>query len=228
MNVVILEPAPRDNFWFHTNVRTPHLGPPILAGVLNRRGHRAAVLSELVGPIDYRRVAAADLVGISLNTTLTHQVGYEIAARVRVARPGVPVVAGGHHATLNPREALGHVDYVVRGYAEQTFPDLVDELARGEVRPRTPGVSYRDPDSGRMVHNQDPRAADISHLADLDTVVGYQGLVRAARWQPDAYGRFLPLSYYSRGCAFSCHFCSVPLADGPRMAYRDAAQVVED
>lgn len=228
MKVVIIEPAPIDFHWFHTNIRTPHLGPPILAGILRRRGHDAVVSSEMVRPLDYSSFAGSQVIGLSLNTTLTHQVGYAIANRVRQMYPTVPLVAGGHHATMNVRDALRHVDYVIRGYAENSFPDLVEALGRGERAPTTPGVSYLHPVSGELVNNAEGATTDINALPDLNTIVGYREHVARNRWQPVAYGTQLPLSYHSRGCGFSCHFCSIPLADGKRMSYRSADAVIAD
>ncbi|HYH66762.1 MAG TPA: radical SAM protein, partial [Urbifossiella sp.] len=228
MKVAILEPAPIDFHWFHANIRTPHLGPPILAGILRRAGHEAVVWSEMVAPIDYGRLAGADLIGLSLNTTLTHQVGYAMAARVRRLYPTTPLVAGGHHVTMNVRDGLRHVDYVVRGYAEDAFPALVEELSRGVTTPTTPGVSFRHPVTGEVVNNPAAGTTGINHLPDLDAVAGYRAHVVGVRWHPAAPATQLPLSYHSRGCGFSCHFCSIPLADNPRMSYRSAEAVVAD
>jgi radical SAM superfamily enzyme YgiQ (UPF0313 family) len=228
MKVVIYEPAPRDNFWFHVNIKTPHLGAPILAGLARARGHEAWVVSELIGPLDWSYLDGADVVGVSINTGLTHQRAYEIAAEIRRRRPGVPIVGGGHHATMNVSESLQHVDYVIRGYAEGSFVELIEDLHKGVRTPRGAAVSYIDPLTGRQVDNPAMPGTPIGAAADLDTIVGYRDLIERNRRNVHSYGTYLPLSYWSRGCAFKCHFCSVPLADDPRMAYRTTSEVVED
>jgi anaerobic magnesium-protoporphyrin IX monomethyl ester cyclase len=228
MKVVIIEPVPTDFHWLQMNIRTPHLGPPILAGILRRRGHEAVVLSEMVCPIDYTRLKGADVVGLSLNTTLTHQVGFAIAAKVRKLDQKIPLVAGGHHATMNVEETLRHVDYVVRGYAEESLPALVESIGRGEVLPSTPGVSYRHPATGAVVHNPGGEPTDIDHLPDLDAIVGYRKKVSNSRWNLTSYATHTPLSYHSRGCGFNCHFCSIPLADNKQMSYRSTDAVIAD
>src|SRR5215471_9201872 len=51
LKVAILEPAPVHHGWFHLEIRTPHLGPPVLAARLRSAGHKATVYSEFVAPI---------------------------------------------------------------------------------------------------------------------------------------------------------------------------------
>ena len=228
MKLVIYEPAPRDNYWFHTSIRTPHLGAPILATLARQRGHDATVVSEMLGPLDWSTLDGADLAGISINTGLTHQRAYEIAAEIRRRRPDLPIVGGGHHATMNPSEALMHVDYVIRGYAEGSFVDLIEEIRDGVQRPTSPAVSYLDPETGHQIDNPTRSANPIGAMPDLNVIAGYAELIRRNRYKPQTYGTFLPLSYWSRGCAFKCHFCSIPVADDPRMAYRTTEEVVKD
>lgn len=228
MKLVIYEPAPRDNFWFHVNIKTPHLGAPILAGLARARGHQAWVVSEMLGPIDYSYLDGADVIGVSINTGLTHQRAYEIAAEIRRRCPGKPIVGGGHHATMNVSESLQHVDYVMRGYAEGSFVELIEEIHGGSRKPKAAAVSYIDPITDRQVDNPAKPSTSIGAAADLDSIVGYRAIIQDKRRNMESYGTYLPLSYWSRGCAFKCHFCSIPLADDPRMAYRTTAEVVDD
>ncbi len=69
----------------------------------------------------------ADLVGISAITGTAPR-SYELAAQFR--RRGMPVVLGGVHPTLLPDEAARHADAVVVGYAEETWPELLRDVAR--------------------------------------------------------------------------------------------------
>lgn len=228
MRVAILEPAPVHHGWFHLEIRTPHLGPPVLAARLRDAGHTATVYSEFVAPIPLPALSAYDAIGISANTTLTHQRSYALADYVRRALPGRPLIAGGHHATMNVDQALRHVDYVVRGYAEESLPALVAELAAGVTSPRTAGVSYLDPGTRRRVDNPGQATTDIGTAPDLDAIAGYRQLVRSRFQTPQQYAAQLPLSYFSRGCGFSCDFCAIPIADNPRMTYRAPAEVIDD
>ena len=70
---------------------------------------------------------------------------YELAAHFRSR--GIPVVLGGPHVTLVPDDAQPHADSIVVGYAEDTWPELLRDLAAGRLRPRymqQPGLSLAD------------------------------------------------------------------------------------
>ncbi len=63
---------------------------------------------------------------------------YQMADAVRAA--GFPVVMGGPHVTEEPDEALGrnggprHADAVALGEADETWPQIVADAARGQLR----------------------------------------------------------------------------------------------
>ena len=77
----------------------------------------------------------ADLVGITCNTPIARHV-YALADAFRAR--GRIVVLGGPHATLLPEEPKAHAVAVVVGEAEETWPRLLDDAARGSLAP-----SYR-------------------------------------------------------------------------------------
>src|ERR1044072_3516929 len=77
------------------------------------------------------------LVGIGAMTRMVAK-AYRVATAIRSA--GVPVVMGGPHVTECPDEALGrdggprHADAVALGEADQTWPLIVADAARGELK----------------------------------------------------------------------------------------------
>src|ERR1700684_3333278 len=82
---------------------------------------------------------AIDLVGIGAMTRMIAR-AYRVAEALRAA--GVPVVMGGPHVTALPDEALGrdggprHADAVALGEADETWPKIVDDAARGTLKER--------------------------------------------------------------------------------------------
>src|SRR5687768_3804266 len=77
------------------------------------------------------------LVGIGAMTRMIAK-AYRVADAIREA--GVPVVMGGPHVTEVPDEALGrdggprHADAVALGEADETWPLIVHDAARGELK----------------------------------------------------------------------------------------------
>ena len=78
----------------------------------------------------------SDLVGIGAMTRMIAK-AYRMADAVRAT--GVPVVMGGPHVTEMADEALGrnggprHADAVALGEADETWPKIVADAARGEA-----------------------------------------------------------------------------------------------
>ena len=77
------------------------------------------------------------LVGIGAMTRMIAK-AYRVADALRAA--GVPVVMGGPHVTECPDEALGrdggprHADAIALGEADETWPRIVNDAARGELK----------------------------------------------------------------------------------------------
>jgi radical SAM superfamily enzyme YgiQ (UPF0313 family) len=122
-----------------------------------------------------------DLVGISLMTGTSIE-GYAIADSFR--QRGVTVVLGGIHVTLLPEEARQHADCIVRGFAETTWPQLLRDLEKGNMK----SEYYEEVEDLSMLPV--PRR-DLQKT--LSYMVPYTVMI-------------------TRGCRGSCDFCSVPAA----------------
>ena len=85
----------------------------------------------------YVREQKIGLVGIGAMTRMIAK-AYRMADAVRTA--GVPVVMGGPHVTEMADEALGrnggarHADAVALGEADETWPRIVEDAARGRLQ----------------------------------------------------------------------------------------------
>lgn len=145
---------------------------------------------------------------------------YELADDLVAA--GKRVVMGGPHVTWRADEALEHVPLVMRGEAETGFPRLLAELGRDEPDlAAVPGLSWKDA-TGRTHHNAPSAPVDLDDLPlpDLD-LAGYG--------QNKAMGprRVIPVQT-SRGCPFTCTFCTVHTTFGRHMRYRSTERVLAD
>jgi len=140
----------------------------------------------------------ADVLGMTVMTGTAPR-AYELAARFRAR--GIPVVLGGPHVTLVPDDAQPHADAVVVGYAEDTWPELLRDLAAGRLKPR-----YE-------------QAANLS-LAGRPF----------ARRDLLPKRRYLTTSVFeaTRACVHNCEFCVVPSAWGRTPYQKPVGEVVED
>jgi radical SAM superfamily enzyme YgiQ (UPF0313 family) len=192
--IVLVEPK-STHLHVYSRVAIPRLGAVLLATILRDLGYEVRVFIEDIAPIDMQAVLSADLVGISAITS-TAPPSYRLAERVRAA--GIPVVLGGTHTSFMAEEGLLHADYVVRGEGEGAFVELVAALEGRRELATVANLSYRR--DGAVVHNPErPRILDLdaNPIPDFSLVAGWKpgGIVSVAT---------------SRGCPFTCTFCSVP------------------
>src|SRR5579884_58105 len=119
----------------------PHLWMFLLKS-LTPPGHEVFLIDGNTQPMNdaqlirFVRKENIELVGIGAMTRMIAR-AYRVADAIRAA--GVRVVMGGPHVTEVPDEALGrdggprHADAVALGEADDTWPRIVDDAARGEL-----------------------------------------------------------------------------------------------
>ncbi len=155
---------------------------------------------------------APDVVGLSVLTF--NMLDARMTARILRQRfPKAKIVAGGHHATLYPRETVGlpEMDFVVCGEGERVFARLVAELGetgnkpRAEVLDAIGGLGWKDGD-GKVRFNPfkdegvdfDAIPSPAHHLIDLtkyNNVLARQAHTASVQ--------------SSRGCPAACTFCDI-------------------
>src|ERR1700729_3161229 len=120
----------------------PHLWMFLLKA-LPPPGHEVLLIDGNAQPMDEAQIAQyvrdekIDLVGIGAMTRMIAK-AYRIADAIRA--PGVPVGMGGPHVTELADEPLGRdggprpADAVALGEADQTWPQMVNDAARGELK----------------------------------------------------------------------------------------------
>ena len=120
----------------------PHLWMFLLQS-LTPPEHEVLLIDGNAKPMDevqiaqYVRDEKIDLVGIGAMTRMIAK-AYRIADAIRAT--GVKVVMGGPHVTELADEALGrdggprHADAVALGEADETWPQMVNDAARGELK----------------------------------------------------------------------------------------------
>jgi radical SAM superfamily enzyme YgiQ (UPF0313 family) len=147
-----------------------------------------------VTPIDYD----VDLIGLTAYTASANR-AYAIADEARAR--GVYVVMGGYHASANPDEARAHVDTVIIGQAERTWPRFLLDFNRG-----TPLPIYME--EGEL------------HLSDLPRI--RRDLINRKLYFP------AEIIQASRGCANGCDFCSISHHLGHRTLQRPIGALIDE
>lgn len=139
-----------------------------------------------------------DLVGLTAMTMHAPR-AYEIADRFRAR--GITVVMGGLHASSLPQETKQYVDAVVIGEAECVWEDLLHDFQNGQLKP-----FYKS-----------------NHFCSLKA----QPLPRLDLLKKKRYCT-INCVQATRGCPFSCDFCSVAQFFGNTYRYRPVDEVIEE
>src|SRR5262247_3828267 len=210
--LVFIEPS-STHLHIYSRVTIPRLGSVLLGTIMRAKGYDVRVYIEDIQDIDMNEVLSADLVGISAITSTAPQ-AYRLADRVREA--GGIAVLGGTHTSFLPAEGLEHADYVIRGEGEFAFQELVHAIEQGTGIGRIQNLSYLE--DGRLVNN--PERPKIPNL-DVNPIPDYQLITG---WKP---GGVVSVAT-SRGCPFSCTFCSVPGMYGHAFRTHTIDRVMEE
>ncbi len=210
--IVLVEPK-STHLHVYSRVAIPRLGVVLLGTILRNLGYDVRVYIEDIAPIDMQEVLSANVVGISTITS-TAPPSYALAEKVRAA--GIPVVLGGTHTSFMTEEGLQHADYIVRGEGEDAFVELLEALQGRRQLDTILNLSYRK--DGQVFHNAERpmiRDLDVNPIPDFDLVHGWKrgGIVSIAT---------------SRGCPYTCTFCSVPGMYGHTFRTNSVGRVIEE
>lgn len=115
-------------------------------------------------------------------------------------RQGIPVIMGGFHPTMLPDECLRYCDSVIVGEAEDTWMAVMEDLRAGNLRRRY--------DSGGEV--------------DLSGITYDYSVFKNKKYHK------MGLLQFSRGCKFSCDFCSVHAFFKDRVRCKPISVIVEE
>jgi len=139
-----------------------------------------------------------DVVAIS---SFSAQIGeaYRLADRYRAI--GTKVVLGGLHVTLVPDEARQYADSIVIGEGETSWPTLMADLLRGELKP----IYDSRNKSFNLADSPMPRF-------DLLDIARYNRLTVQTQ----------------RGCPFRCEFCAASIRISPTYKLKPVDKVIAE
>jgi len=165
---------------------------------LTPREWNVTLVDEMLEGVDFD--ASADLVAITAWTLNSYR-AYDLAAEFR--KRGKRVVLGGPHVYFYPEEAAEHCDAVGVGEGELIWQRMLDDAAKGRLQ-----VIYRPEGHSDLKGLPFPRY-DLLNLRP--------------------YGRIKTFAVQAtRGCPFTCDFCSERLYLGGGFRRRPVEEVVEE
>jgi len=208
--------------------RIPPIGLAYIAAKLRASGHSVCLLdcAGLGMPFEgylrvLRRFSPDLLVTLTSGGSLADVSGYLQAAK----SAGALTALCGSCPSLNDTLLLRSpdVDLVVRGEPEATFDELAGVLEGGRALSSVRGLSYKSGDSVK-------RNPSRPLLKDLDSLpFPARDLLPNSRYRV-AYSMRSPQTVLlsSRGCPFTCVFCTSRVFYGSRLRARSAENVADE
>lgn len=229
MKVMLLTPPGK------TAERWPPLGLLYIASCIKeRRGDSVRVIDAFCMNLDRREVLdiikmeSPDFIGISTSTHAFLE-SMEVLREASAALPDAKIALGGYHATFAAGQILRaypFVDYILKGEAERSMPDLLGCIESGREPSNVEGISYLN--GGAYVSNPPALVENLDELPFPDRgLVDGVGYGYAYRGIPLTFGRLTTMST-SRGCPYQCTYCSCSSFSRKRLRYRSAENVVRE
>jgi GT2 family glycosyltransferase/radical SAM superfamily enzyme YgiQ (UPF0313 family)/Tfp pilus assembly protein PilF/glycosyltransferase involved in cell wall biosynthesis/SAM-dependent methyltransferase len=200
---------------FSTIEKRPPIGIGFLISVLRNAGHDVFFIDNYLKPsdfleTDYLQFNRIDLVGIYANTICyrdTLRMLYKLEYLRQTNKWKGKIVVGGPHTTVGLDTIPEFVDHVVQGEGEYALLDIVEGKA-----------------TQRVIHY--PRIQNLDELPmpawDYFASLPYNWHVE---WFPE---KPVFTMNTSRGCPFTCTFCSVGSVWGKNYTYFSAERIVSD
>ena len=213
----------------------PHLWMFLLQA-LTPPGHEVLLMDGNAQPMDDAAIAQfvreqnIGLVGIGAMTRMIAK-AYRIADSIRAV--GVQVVMGGPHVTELADEALGldggprHADAVALGEADETWPLIVNDAARGELK-----EIYAPVDEAGKERKPSLKAYPVIPWQSIN-LDQFNLVPKAATPLLNRVGegwgtfRIIPVES-GRGCPYGCEFCTVTGFFGDSIRFRTNESVVNE
>ncbi len=166
--------------------------------------------------------SGAFMVGISSLFTAYCTEALQVAALVKSVNPDTVVVLGGHHPTALPEAVMQseHVDFVIRGEAETSLPELAQAVKTGRSPETVPGIVFRRPD-GRL------NVSDPIWIENLDAGAPPAGhLIKQKYYKRGSKGAAVVMA--SRGCPLNCSYCAFGSGGGFPYRKRSVSAIVRE
>jgi radical SAM superfamily enzyme YgiQ (UPF0313 family) len=213
----------------------PHLWMFLLQ-TITPPGHEVLLVDGNAKPMDEKELVQfildekVGLVGIGAMTRMAAK-AYKMADAIRAA--GVLVVMGGPHVTEVPDEALGrdggprHADAIALGEADQTWPQIVEDAARGELKEVYKPVDNKGVEVKPSLKPYPVIPWETLDLDQFNLVPKFaQPLLKRHGTGWESF-RVIPIES-GRGCPYGCEFCTVTGFFGDSIRFRSNESVVDE
>jgi radical SAM superfamily enzyme YgiQ (UPF0313 family) len=235
MNILLISPK------YDATIVAPHLGLGYLSSSLKKKGHKVKILDGTREEIKYNP-EDWELVGVTAMSNYFPEACKDIE---KAKSYGLKTIIGGAHIICDPEQSLidSQANYAAIGEGERTM----DQLASGFSPDSVEGLVYwengkpkrSNPNLKKLIESKKMYTTKIGNQSrDFQINIDDFGEPDWDSINPASYPKKMPhgMIYKSlplapiittRGCPYSCIYCSAPITAGKRMRYRDPVKVVD-
>lgn len=175
-----------------------------------------------------------DLVGIGCLFSGRFKNALLISQVIKKHYPELPIVLGGIHPTIFPREILSdysYIDYIILGEGEYSFLKLIQAHFGNKELKTIDGIAFRE-DGEILINEKKCFIEDLDNLPfpayDLLNLKDYY-FDTTGWYNPKTLPINIPLPIISsRACPNRCTFCSMYMVHGRRFRPRSPKSVVDE
>ena len=176
-----------------------------------------------------------EIIGINCYTSMHFPMVREFAGAVKKNHPDIPVVIGGVHPTLFPKEILVNcpeIDFVVIGEGENQIVALADKLNAVNDLSDIQALAWRNSDNEVVVNHRQNFIKDLNSLprAAWNAINLKDYYSDHSTWyNPKSKNIRLSVPILtSRSCPFNCNFCTCYANMGRIFRRRNTYSVVDE
>ncbi|MCQ9207332.1 MAG: B12-binding domain-containing radical SAM protein, partial [Omnitrophica bacterium] len=170
-----------------------HHGLCYISAALKKNGHDVLLvnLSQLSGWEELPGIIESmmpDIVGITM-MSVDFDAAVKSARVVKKVRSAIKVLVGGAHPTIMATELADnpHIDYIFKGEAEKTLPEILDDILKGNV-------------SNKVIQGETPNLDEIPRV-DRSLFKILEAPIAPFLKMPHI------TAIAGRGCTYNCSFC---------------------
>lgn len=228
-NILLIHPSRKvlgrkDNLFTNESL-VPSLGLASIAAYCQKYGIEPEVIDlrlphrTVKDVLDYISNNKPIMIGITAFTTEI-TAGNKIAGAIKKVFSELPIVVGGPHPSIIPRETLTefpNLDIAVIGEGEKTIIELIQVFEndnKGKLD-HVRGIAFRR--NGEIIVNQSPQPIEEINSLPFPAWDSFE---------TEYYNQIFPVST-SRGCPYPCYFCS-PKYLGNRVRVKNYKNIIEE